>query len=61
MILFGKTHTCILGLKPLKICEKWFVKLYILAKYISRCIVFQSISLLSVGVGGVNVASVDEF
>lgn len=45
----------------LKSLKKWFVKLYILAKYISRCIVFQSISLLSVGVGGVNVASVDEF
>lgn len=41
--------------------KKWFVKLYILAKYISRCIVFQSISLFSVGVDGVNVASVDEF
>lgn len=45
----------------LKSVKKWFVKLYILAKYISRCIVFQSISLLSVGVGWVNVASVDEF
>lgn len=46
---------------PLRSVKKWFVKLYILAKYISRCIVFQSISLFSVGVDGVNVASVDEF